>query len=141
MNPLYVCLLLVIIGAVMYAAASAAKKKRGSNEKYQKILTDFYNQVNNMLEEGEALEAYCGYFPCAAVTNRRLLIGDKKGIQTVPFSQIRKVKGMSYSAQKTMNPNQMAAFEIKADKKYTLGNQSDGFARVVEALKHHLSSL
>lgn len=73
MNPLYVGLYFAVFGAIMAVVASVVKKRRCSNEKYQKMITDFYNQVNNMLEQGEKLEAYCGYSSCAAVTNRRLL--------------------------------------------------------------------
>ncbi len=141
MNPLFVCLCIVVIGAIISVAAKALKEKRGSNEKYQKIITDFYDQVNHMLDQGETVEAYCGYSPCAAVTNRRLLIGDKNGIKTVPFSQIRKVKGVSFSGNKTKDPNQMLGFEIKADKKYVLGNHSAGFEQVVEALNRHLPNI
>lgn len=138
MKPIYVLLFFSIFGAVMALVSGALKKKRASNEKYQRIMEDFYNGVNDLLEPGERLEAYCGYMPCAAVTNKRLLIGDKNGIKTVPFSQIRKIQGTSFSGNKTMDPNQMLAFEIKADKKYTLGNQTDGFAQVVNNLGKYL---
>lgn len=141
MNPLFVLLCIAVIGAIVTVAAEAVKRKRGSSEKYQKILNDFHNQVSNMLEQGETLEAYCGYYPCAAVTSKRLLIGEKDGIKTVPFSQIQKIKGMSYSGNKTEYPNQMMAFEIKADKKYVLGNHSAGFEQVVEALNRHLPNI
>lgn len=140
MKPIYLLLFMAIFGAVMALVSDLLKKKRGSSEKYQKIMVDFCNDVNNLLEPGEQLEAYCGYVPCAAVTNKRLLIGDKKGITTVAFSQIRKVQGVSFSGKKTTDPNQMLGFEIKADKKYTLGNHSDGFAQVVNALYKHLQN-
>ena len=140
MKPIYLLLFMAILGAVMALVSDLLKKKRGSSEKYQKIIVDFCNDVNNLLEPDEQLEAYCGYVPCAAVTNKRLLIGDKKGITTVAFSQIRKVQGVSFSGKKTTDPNQMLAFEIKADKKYTLGNDSDGFAQVVDALYNHLQN-
>lgn len=138
MSPLFVGLFIAVFGAVMAVVANVLKEKRGSSEKYQKIITDFYNGVTNMLEPGERIEAYCGYIPCAAVTNKRLLIGDKNGIKTIPFSQIQKVKGINFSGNKTSDPNQMLAFEIKADKKYSLGNHSDGFVQVVKALYNHL---
>lgn len=141
MNPLYLGLLLALLGSVMSVVTNVVKEKRGSNEKYQKIITDFCNQVNDMLEQGEKLEAYCGYFPCAAVTNRRLLIGEKDGIKTIPFSQIQKIKGTSFSGFRTKDPNNMQTFEIKADKKYVLGNHSTGFAQVVESLQYYLPNL
>lgn len=118
-----------------------SEKKNGSDEKYQNNLAEFYDQVNSMLEEGEILEAHCGYNPYAAVTNRRLLIGDEDGIRTIPFSQIQKGKGTNYSGFKTDNPERMETFEIKADKKYVLRNQSDGFVHVVESLYDHLPIL
>lgn len=141
MNPLYLGLFLALLGSVMAVVASVVKKKRGSDEKYQKIITDFHDQVNNMLEQDEKLEAYCGYIPCAAVTNRRLLIGDKNGIKTIPFSQIQKIRGTSFSGFRTKDPNNMLTFEIKADKKYVLGNHSAGFAQVVKSLYNHLPNL
>lgn len=141
MNPVYLGLFFAVFGAIMAVVTSVVKKRRGSNEKYQKMITDFCNQVNNMLEQDEKLEAYCGYSPCAAVTNRRLLIGEKDGIKSIPFSQIQKVKGTNFSGNRTKDPNQMLAFEIKTDKKYVLGNHSEGFARVVESLQYYLSNL
>lgn len=141
MNPLYLGLLIAVIGSVMAAVSSVVKEKRGSNEKYQKMITDFYNQVNNMLEQGEKLEAYCGYSPCAAVTNRRLLIGEKDGIKTIPFSQIQEIRGTSFSGFRTKDPNNMLTFEIKADKKYVLGNHSESFEQVVESLQYYLPNL
>lgn len=140
MNPLWICIFFVVFGGVMALISKVLKEKRGSSEKYQKIIADFYHQATQMLERGECIEAYCGYFPCAAVTNQRLLVEEKNGIKTIPFSQIRKVKGMSFSGNTTNDPKQMMVFEIKADKKYALGNHSDGFVQVVEALNKHLQS-
>lgn len=141
MNPLYLGLLIAVIGSIKALITSVAKEKRGSNEEYQKMITDFYNQVSNMLEPGEKLEAYCGYSPCAAVTNRRLLIGEKDGIKTIPFSQIQKIRGTSFSGFRTKDPNNMLTLEVKADKKYVLGNHSEGFAQVVESLQYYLPNL
>jgi hypothetical protein len=132
---------LAVFGAVLAVISGIVKKNRGSDEKYQKIIADFYNDVTNNLEPGERIEAYCGYVPCAAVTNKRLLIGDKNGIKTVAFSQIRKVQGMNFSGNKTNDPGQMLVFEIRADKKYVLGNHSDGFAQVVEAISRHVAGV
>jgi len=55
-----------------------------------------------MLVPGEQVLGMCGYFPCAAVTNRRLIVGDKKGLREVPFSAIRKTKGMILILNKTV---------------------------------------
>ena len=131
-------LFFALIGAVLSFMSGKLKEKRGSSEKYQKILGDFYGSVARQLQPGECVEAYCGYMPCAAVTNRRLVISDKQGMKSVPFYQIRKVKGMDYSGNKTYDPKRMLCFEIKADKKYVLGNHSEGFDQVVTALYRHM---
>lgn len=131
-------LFFALIGAVMSFVNGNLKEKRSSSEKHQKILGDFYGSVARQLQPGERVEAYCGYTPCAAVTNRRLVISDKQGVRSVPFYQIRKVKGMDYSGNKTYDPKRMLCFEIKADKKYVLSNHSEGFEQVVTALYRHM---
>lgn len=137
MNPLYVGILLVLIGSIRVLIMSLGKEKHRTKEERQKILSDFYDQVNSMLEEGEILEAHCGYDPCAAVTNRRLLIGDEYGIKTIPFSQIQKVKAMNYSGYKTKDPERTGMYEIKADETYVLTKQSEDFVHVVESLNFY----
>lgn len=134
MNPLYVGLFFAVFAVVMAAVSGVLKKKRAGSEKYQKIIEDFQQEVNGVLDADEAVEAICGYYPCAAVTNKRLLIGTKKGIEPVQFSEIKSLKGMNFSGNKTSDPDQMLAFQIKAAKKYTLGNHSEGFKQVVEYL-------
>lgn len=140
MNPLFYCFLLCLIGGIFALVANIQKEKRASSEKYQEVIASFYRQATQMLEPGECIEAYCGYNPCAAVTNRRLLVMKKNEIEAIPFSQIRKVKGMGFSGNTTKKPDQMQVFEVKADKKYVLANQSDGFVQVVEALNRHLQN-
>lgn len=139
MNPLFMLLILAVLGSVIAIIANVLKEKRGKSPKYQKIIEDFYNNASSMLEPGEEIEAYCGYFPCAAVTGKRILIGDKKGIQSILFSDIKKIQGMNSSGSKTNDPRQMLALEIKAHKKFVLGNHSAGFEEVVESLQNHIN--
>ena len=134
MSAVEMVLFFAVFGIVMRVVGEKLKKNRNSSEKYQKILTDFSSSVSRMLMPGERVEGMCGYSPCAAVTNRRLIIGDKKGIREVPFSSIRKTKGMNYSGNRTSDPDNMLVYEIYADKKYVLGNHSEGFAQVVRVL-------
>ena len=128
---------ILLFGALMcgvYVLSAVIKAKRAGSDKYQQLLTGFQQRAESMLQEGETLEGLCGYKPCAAVTNRRLLVDGKGGIESVEFQQIRKLKGMDAAANKTTDPNRMLVLEIKADKKYVLGNHSDGFADFVNAL-------
>ena len=140
MNPIFIGLFFVVFAVVMQRVSEGMKEKRSGNEKYQKLLEDFTAEVNGMLVPGERLVACCGYNPCAAVTNRRLLIGSKKGIRSVSFSQIRKVRGMNASGSTVKNPENMMVLEIKADKNYAIGNQSAGFSQVVHALNHYVTA-
>jgi len=128
------CALLVII---MPLIGKVLKEKRGVSEKYQRIMEDFQQQVQNELAEDEVVEAMCGYVPCAAVTNKRLLISAKTGLETVHFSEIKSLKGMNAAGNKTTNPAQMLIFTIKANRKYSLGNHSEGFDQVVATLFAH----
>ena len=137
MDPLYYGLFCVILCAVMAGVGGVLKKKRAGSEKYQKIMADFQQSVTGMLEPGETVEAMCGYVPSAAVTSKRLLLGTKKGMEVVQFSEIKALKGLTASGDKTKNPDRMIVFEIKANKKYVLGNHSDGFNQVVESLIRH----
>lgn len=137
MSPLMMTLFMGILAAVFAVLIPVLKKRRGSSEKYQQIMADFKEQVSAMLEEGETVEAVCGYKPCAAVTTRRLLVSSKNGIDVVPFGEIKKLQGMDGGGNKTAHPDRMIVFEIKAAKKYVLGNHSEGFSKVVNRLKFY----
>ena len=131
--------LLVLICVGVPLLGSVLKKSRAGSEKYQQILTDFEQRVNALLEADEIVEGLCGYKPCAAVTNKRLLVDTKAGIDSVAFQQIKKVKGMDSGANKTRDPERMLLLEIKAEKKYVIGNHSEGFATFVNALMRRVS--
>lgn len=134
MSPLVMVALFAVFALVMSGVSHVLKNKRAGSEKYQTILADFQQGVNEMLETDEVVEAVCGYKPCAAVTNKRLLVSGKTGIDSVPFASIKAVKGLNASGYKTTNPSSMLVFEIKADKKYVLGNHSEGFEEVAQLL-------
>ena len=134
MSPFAIIFFFAVFGVVMRILTELVNKKRGSSQKHQKILSDFRNSVTTVLMPGECVEGYCGYNPCCAVTNQRLIIGDKKGIHTIPYNQIRKTRGTDFSGNRTSAPNRMLALEIFADKKYVVGNHSEGFVQVVSAL-------
>ena len=111
-------ILLIVIGVGVPLLGTVLKKTRAGSEKYQQILADFEQRVTAMLDTDETVEGMCGYKPCAAVTNKRLLVDTKAGIDVVPFEQIKKVKGMDSAGNKTTNPDRMLVLEIKAEKKY-----------------------
>lgn len=138
MNPVYLGLFFLVLAIVMPMIGEMLKKIRSGSEKYQQILKDFEEQVRSELTECETIEAICGYAPCAAVTNKRLLIGTKTGIETVRFSEISSLCGMDAKGSDTADPDQMMVFTIQAKKKYVLGNHSDGFAQVVLRLYDHM---
>lgn len=132
---------LVVILAVLIALVpvlnKVLKNKRGGSEKHQQILADFRQKVESELAEGEVIEGLCGYNPCAAVTDKRLMVSTKAGLDIVEFADIKALKGMNAGGNKTSDPNRMLVFEIKANKKYVLGNHSEGFNQVVESLQRH----
>ena len=138
MNVIVIILFFALFASVMSFVNDGLKKKRSGNAKYQNILSEFNSKIYGMLEPGEIVEGVCGYRPCAAVTNRRFLVDTKAGVRSVAFSEIKSVKGMNASGNKTTNPDQMLVFEIKADKKYVLGNHSEGFAQVVNSLYKYI---
>lgn len=130
-------ILIILIVVVIPVLSKVLKNKRGSSEKHQQILVDFEQKIQNMLEADEQMEAMCGYNPCAAVTNKRLLVSTKAGVDSVPFAEIKKLEGMNAGGNKTKNPDSMLVFQIKAAKKYVLGNHSAGFNDVVTHLSQH----
>lgn len=130
-------LLVTVLLCFTPLVAQVLKKKRAGSTKYQKIMADFEQQVKIELGRDEVVEAICGYIPCAAVTNRRLLISTKTGIETVEFNEIYHLRGINGHGDKTSDPTQMLAFTIKARNKYTLGNHSEGFDQVVMRLYEH----
>ena len=131
-STMLIVLLIVIVAAPVLGAV--LKKMRAGSEKYQQIMEDFKQAVEAMLDENEQVEAICGYKPCAAVTTKRLLVSTRQGIDVIRFSEIKKLNGLNASGNKTRNPSSMLVFEIKADKKYVLGNHSEGFDEVVQQL-------
>lgn len=137
MNPLFLGILVVLIPSLMTLVNSLLKEKRAGSEKYQNMQEEFLQRVNAMLDSDETVEAFCGYQPCAAITGRRLLVDTKAGIQAVAYDDIKALKGVTVSGDKTNDVERMWMIMIKADKKYTICNQSEGFAKVVESLKRH----
>jgi len=133
MNPVILIAFLIVTGAVSILA-NVLKKKRAGSEKHQQILADFRQSVEAMLDADEQIEALCGYKPSAAVTNKRLLVSTRNGIDSVAFSSIKKLNGMNARGDNTKHPANMLVFQIKADKKYVLGNHSEGFEQVVALL-------
>jgi len=127
-------ILLILIVIVVPILSKVLKKTRGGSEKHQQILADFQEKAQAMLDADEQIDAVCGYNPCAAVTNKRLLVSTKAGIDSVPFAEITKLTGMNSGGNKTTIPDNMLVFQIKAAKKYTLGNHSEGFDDVVDLL-------
>ena len=134
MNPLYVRTIIVCIGALFSIIAIVLRAIMNNSDRCQKRLEDFRQQVNDMLQEDEEVLAICGYNPCAAVTNKRLLITRRAGVDVVAFSQITKLKGTSYNGQRVDEPGQMQTFQIKAEKNYYLRYQDEGFPSVVNEL-------
>lgn len=133
MNPIVLLVFILAMGLVS-VLAMVLKNKRAGSEKYQQILVDFRQSAEALLDADEQIEALCGYKPCAAVTSKRLLVSTKNGIDSVAFSSIKKLNGMNASGYNTKNPDNMLVFQIKADQKYTLGNQSEEFDRLVNLL-------
>ena len=127
-------ILLILIVVVVPILSKVLKKARGGSEKYQQMLADFQEKAQAMLEADEQIDAVCGYNPCAAVTNKRLLVSTKAGIDSVPFAEIKSLKGLNSGGNKTTIPDNMLVFQIKAAKKYVLGNHSEGFDDVVDLL-------
>lgn len=133
MNPV-VLIVFIIVMALIPVLGSVLKNKRAGSEKYQQIMADFKQAVEAMLDADEQVEAMCGYKPAAAVTSKRLLVSTKNGIDSIAFDEIKKLNGMNASGYNTKNAANMLAFQIKANKKYTLGNHSEGFEQVVALL-------
>ena len=139
MRPTHIFLFMAIVGLIMTVVSQVLKKKRAGSAKYQAILEKFNEEVSAALEEGETVEAVCGYRPCAAVTDRRLLLSDKSGLVSIPYDQIRSVKGSDASARKTSNIGSIFFLEIKAARKWVLADEEAGFGKVVRALDRHVS--
>lgn len=128
----------VLIPCVVGLVGSILKAARAGSEKYKAILEGFQARVDEVLEENEVVEAVCGYMPCAAVTNKRLIMGRETGVFSVQFSDIKSLTGRNASNFKTDDPGRMLSLEIEAGKTYLLGNHSEGFTEVVEALYEHV---
>ena len=125
------CILIVVVVPILNAVL---KKARANSGKHQQLLADFTQSVQAMLEDDEQIDAVCGYKPCAAITGKRLLVSTKDGIDSVAFTDIKKLNGMTASGNNTKNATGMLVFQIKANKKYTLGNHSEGFEKLVTLL-------
>lgn len=137
MNPLE---MRIAIGACLGIAGLVLiiiNNRRSKSPKYQQMLEDFRQEVTDMLEPGEKLEASCGYKPCVAVSDKRFFVKDKKGLHAIPYSELGFAQGMSLSANKTCDPEEMfsvAVTHTESGKSYGFSNQSDGFEEVVAVI-------
>lgn len=136
MNPLYIGLVVGIVGGVAALVGSAINKARDNNPKNQKKLEDFRQEVTARLEPEERLEASCGYKPCVAVTTRHIFIQTKEGLDRIPLADVAKAKGMNQRGDKTTYPQSMISMTLKlrSKKKYVIGKYSEGFCEVAQEI-------
>ena len=129
-----ILILFALIIVVVPVLNAVLKKHRAGSEKHQQILADFTAAVQAMLDADEQIDAVCGYKPCAAITTKRLLVSTKNCVDSIAFTDIKKLNGMTASGNNTKHATSMLVFQIKANKKYTLGNHSEGFEKFVTLL-------
>ena len=132
----YFVVFLAIFAAVMAGVGVLVRKCRDNNPKNQQRLEEFKQDVTAMLQPEEKLEACAVGNPSVAVSSQRIFIGTKKGIVDFPYGHVSKAEGMDGAGRKTTDTDWMMVVTLKLvdGRKFTFGNQSAGFAQVVDKI-------
>lgn len=134
MNSLYIIvivgLLSSIVVSIMKSRAEKAdhdpaniEKDRAAEEKYSALC-----------ETDESISVICrGYKEeYYVLTNKRLIIDNKKGFNSIPLSSISKVDLKKANGDKARNNSDCQLITIHADKKYTIVRYSGKFDGIAE---------
>ena len=137
-------LLLVIMGlitsitvAIMKAKQAKADKNPNNIESDQRAEETFAA----LCEADENIKVVCrgGYKgEYYAVTNKRLMINNKKGLVSIPLETIQKVRLQTLDGHKAKEPSDCYHIIINADKKYSFYRNSGKFDMLSSVFMYHL---
>lgn len=136
MNPFVIGLLVVVIPVIV---SSILKKKHAEEDKSpvnQARDTEARAKYQALCEEGETLQTVCRGYQTEyyAMTDRRLIIDNKKGLQSVPFESIRKVDFFKMGGGKAATASDCQVIAVHADKKYSMACYSGNFEQIAGEL-------
>ena len=100
--------------------------------------TTLWDKYTAMCEDGETLQVVCPGFKTEyyAMTDKRLIVDNKKGVQSIPFSTITHVDCWRTGGGEASTPSDCQTISIHADKKYYIGRYSSRFEQIaVELMK------
>ena len=135
MNVFYVVLMLFIVsisGAVMRYKADKADK----NPENLASDEDAERKYAALCEPGETLKVVCRgwkeqYY---VLTDRRLILEDKKGMQSIPLNSIQNVKFRKTDGGKARTVDTCQSIIIYANGQYSLFRYSNKFDQITRAL-------
>jgi|GEM_PF-5151420 len=116
----------------MLNAADRANVQEGSQTRD----TTLWDKYAAMCEDGETLQVVCPGYKTEyyAMTNKGLIVDNKKGVQSIPFSAITSVDCWRVGGGKASTVSDCQTITIHADKTYHIGRYSSQFEQIAAEL-------
>lgn len=123
--------LLLLILAIRGAVRKAQDQKKRA----------FARKLETVLQPRENIKLICPQKNGQVIlTSRRLLFETERGFQAVPMKNIKRVHGRKADGKKTTSVNQMTDLVLKAEKEYTIHNQSPEFPQLAKQVISKVNS-
>jgi len=99
-------------------------------------LRDQTRTLETLLQPKETVKAICPNRSGRWIlTSKRLVIQERSGYTAFPFRKIQRVQGHTAEGKSTAAPAKMTTLTVKADREFTLYNQSEAFVDFAKLLK------
>ncbi len=102
----------------------------------QTLDTTLWDKYTAMCKDGETLQVVCPGYKTEyyAMTDKGLIIDNKKGVQSIPFSTITSIDCWRMGGGTASSPSECHTITIYADKKYYIGRYSSQFEQIAAEL-------
>ena len=132
MNPLYTVLIIFLISGVVGSLMRQRVTK--SDQNMENIVKDQNAEAKYaaLCETGETISVVCrGYKEeYYVLTDRRLIIDNKKGFHSIPLDTIRGIDFRKSDGGKPKQASECQVMTVHADKKYPMARYSGKFDQI-----------
>ena len=130
MNPIYIVLIMSLCAGL--AAFGMKWRAEKSDRDPENIANDqkAEEKYAAFCENGETVSVICRSYKKGeyyVLTDRRLMIDDKKGVHSIPLDMIRKIVFHKAGGGKAEQPSECMEIVVHADKKYKIYRYSGKF--------------
>ena len=118
---------------LLLAIRSSARKRQERKER------DFTRTLETALLPKETVKVICPQKKGRYIlTNKRLLMEEKRSFHAVPFDKIKSIQGKNAAGNRTTSPANMVSLTVKADQDFIIQNLNDQFPELVKQLQSGL---